>query len=71
MKEPAKPPIAEVSHDLCMGTSMCTQAAPRAFRLNENGQAVFQGPATATPQELEDAAFACPMAAITVRFERG
>jgi ferredoxin len=67
MKQRAELPIAEVSHERCMGTSMCTQSAPRAFRLNENGQAVFQGPGTATPEELEEAAFACPMAAITVR----
>lgn len=59
-------PIAEVAHDLCAGVSMCKQAAPRAFRLNAGGQAEFQGPGTATLEELEEAALSCPMAAISV-----
>ncbi len=45
---------------------MCKQAAPRAFKLNKNGQAEFQGPGTGSLQELNDAADACPMSAITV-----
>ena len=59
-------PIAIVSHDHCMGVSMCLQMAKRAFRLNENGQSEFLGPGTATLDELQDAADACPMAAISV-----
>jgi ferredoxin len=63
---PARGPRATVHHDRCMGVSMCVQAAPRAFRLNPQGQAEFQGPGTATLEELEDAADSCPMSAITV-----
>ena len=61
-----KTPEAIVSHDHCMGVSMCIQAAPRAFKLNKNGQAEFQGPGTGSLKELNDAADACPMSAITV-----
>ena len=64
--QPSSNPRVEISHDLCAGVSMCMQAAPRAFRLNQDGQAVFQGPGTASRAELEDAAFSCPMAAIRV-----
>ncbi len=67
MTEQRRPPIrVEVSHDHCMGVSMCTQAAPRAFRLNEHGQAVYQGGGTASLAELHAAAASCPMSAIKV-----
>lgn len=56
----------EVSHADCMGVATCIQAAPRAFRLDENGQAVFQGPGTASLGELHEAAASCPMSAIKV-----
>lgn len=59
-------PRAEVDHHLCMGTSMCTQAAARAFKLKKDGQAEFQGVGLATLDELRDAAMSCPMAAITI-----
>lgn len=55
---------AEVSHDHCAGTTMCMQAAPGAFRLNANGQAVFQGPGIAPAEQLREAATSCPMGAI-------
>ncbi len=57
---------AEVSHEHCMGVSMCLQAAPRAFKINANGQSVFQGPGTATLDELRDAVDSCPMGAIRI-----
>ena len=67
MTEPHSPTLrVEVSHDECMGVSMCTQAAPRAFRLNENGQSVYQGEGTASLDELQEAAACCPMSAIKV-----
>lgn len=59
-------PEAIVSHDHCMGVSMCIQAAPRAFKLNKQGQAEFQGPGTGSLEELNAAADACPMSAIKV-----
>lgn len=67
MTEQRRPPIrVEVSHDHCMGVSMCTHAAPRAFRLNKDGQSVYQGAGTASLDELHEAAAACPMSAIKV-----
>ena len=60
----------KISHDECMGVSMCTQAAPRAFRLNENGQSVYQGDGTASLDELHAAAASCPMSAIKVYEEK-
>jgi ferredoxin len=44
---------------------MCTQAAPGAFALNDDGLSEYQdGPWPET--DLAEAADACPMAAITV-----
>jgi ferredoxin len=60
------PPIrALVDHERCAGVTMCTQAAPDAFSVNEDGQAEFQGGDWAE-QDLIEAADACPMSAITV-----
>ena len=56
---------AVVDHDLCAGVAMCTQAAPGAFALNDDGLSEYQdGP---WPEaDLAEAADACPMAAITL-----
>lgn len=71
MTNPRLPTVrVEISHDECMGVSMCTQAAPRAFRLNENGQSVYQGDGTASLDQLHAAAASCPMAAIKVVAEK-
>jgi ferredoxin len=59
-------PRAEINHDLCMGTSMCLQSAPRGFRLNYDHQAEFQDVFDLTYEELLDAALSCPMGAIKV-----
>jgi ferredoxin len=56
---------AVVDHDLCAGVAMCTQAAPGAFALNDDGLSEYQdGPWPET--DLAEAADACPMAAITL-----
>jgi len=56
---------AMVDHDLCAGVTMCMQAAPGAFALNDEGQSEYQdGPWTEAA--LADAARSCPMGAITV-----
>lgn len=57
---------AEVSYDLCVGVGMCIQFAPTAFRLNDTGLAVFHPDAVWTPEELQEAADACPMSAISI-----
>lgn len=56
---------AVVDHDLCAGVAMCTQAAPGAFALNDEGLSEYRdGPWPAA--DLAEAADACPMAAIAV-----
>jgi ferredoxin len=56
---------AVVDHDLCAGVAMCTQTAPGAFALNDEGLSEYRdGPWPAT--DLADAADACPMAAILI-----
>jgi ferredoxin len=56
---------AVVDHDLCAGVAQCTQAAPGAFALNDDGLSEYQdGPWAET--DLAEAADACPMAAITL-----
>jgi ferredoxin len=56
---------AVVDHDRCAGITMCLQAAPGAFAVNDDGQSEFQAGDWAE-QDLAEAADACPMAAITV-----
>jgi ferredoxin len=59
------PVRAVVDHDRCAGAAMCTQIAPGAFALNNEGLSEYRdGPWTEA--DLADAADACPMAAITV-----
>jgi ferredoxin len=56
---------AVVDHDRCAGVTMCVQAAPGAFELNDDGQSEFQAGDRAV-QDLIRAARSCPMSAITV-----
>lgn len=56
---------AVVDHDRCAGVTMCMQAAPEAFALNDDGQSEFQAGDWAT-RDLLRAARSCPMSAITV-----
>nr|WP_281290110.1 ferredoxin [Rhodoligotrophos appendicifer] len=57
---------AEISLDQCAGVAMCMQFAPGAFHRNETGQAVFDATGRWTEEELQEAADACPMSAITI-----
>jgi ferredoxin len=63
--EPRRRMRAEVSHDLCVGSTMCLQLAPGAFALDENRQAVF-APGDWELGALQEAADGCPMQAITI-----
>ncbi|MGD2100597.1 MAG: ferredoxin [Acidimicrobiia bacterium] len=55
-----------VDHDLCVGSTMCTQFAEGVFDLNDEGQSVVTDPAGASREAIVDAASQCPMEAITV-----
>ncbi|MQA82533.1 MAG: ferredoxin [Streptosporangiales bacterium] len=57
---------AYVDHDLCTGVTMCLQMAREGFELDETGQSVFRPSGRWTPSDLEAAADACPMAAISL-----
>jgi ferredoxin len=56
---------AVVDHDRCAGVTMCVQAAPGAFALNDDGQSEFQA-GDWVARDLLKAARSCPMSAITV-----
>ena len=58
--------VAVVDHDRCMGVAQCIRVAGSAFELNAAGQSVFLGAGRATRAQLQDAADACPMTAITL-----
>jgi ferredoxin len=56
---------AVVDHDRCAGVAMCTQTAPGAFVLDDDGLSEYRDGPWAEA-DLADAADACPMAAITI-----
>jgi ferredoxin len=56
---------ATVDHDRCAGVTMCTQLAPGAFAINDDGQSEFQAGRWELA-DLAEAADGCPMSAITV-----
>lgn len=62
-------PYAQVDHARCMGVSLCILAAPASFGLNGRGLSEFQPHDDVTLPELEEAALACPMAAITIHWK--
>ena len=60
-------PEAHIDPELCIGSQMCVSVAPEAFKfLLHEGVSTFVGPAS-DPDELVEAARACPTGAITVR----
>jgi ferredoxin len=56
---------ATVDHDRCAGVTLCTQAAPGAFAINDDGQSEYQ-PGHGDLRDLREAADGCPMSAIAV-----
>ncbi|HUZ24232.1 MAG TPA: ferredoxin [Streptosporangiaceae bacterium] len=56
---------AAVDHDRCAGVTICTQIAPGAFFINDDGQSQYH-PGQWGLRELREAADGCPMSAITV-----
>ncbi|HEV8149096.1 MAG TPA: ferredoxin [Gemmatimonadales bacterium] len=55
-----------IDRELCVGFGDCVKAAPGAFRLDDEGLAVFENPGDTERKELLDACDACPVDAITV-----
>lgn len=55
-----------IDRDLCVGFGDCVKAAPSAFRLDDEGLAVFEDPGQTGGEDLLLACDACPVDAITV-----
>ena len=55
-----------VDHDICVGNAMCITIATKAFKLNDERQAVSADPDDDTEELILEAAENCPVAAITV-----
>ena len=55
-----------VDHDICVGNAMCITIATKAFKLNDERQAVSDNPDGDTEEIILEAAENCPVAAITV-----
>lgn len=57
-----------IDHDLCVGSQMCLGVDPVHFVLNDDAQAIYDGPEI--DQDLvREAAEVCPMAAIKLTME--
>jgi ferredoxin len=55
-----------VDEDLCIGSANCVNLARGVFELNEEEIAYVADPDAASPQDIRDAAKACPTAAIVI-----
>jgi ferredoxin len=60
-----------IDRTLCVGFGDCIDEAPEAFRLDDEGVAVFLTPPAAPREQLLVACDACPVDAITVWDEGG
>ena len=60
-----------IDRELCVGFGDCVTEVPGAFRLDEDGIAVFDQPASVARDALLRACDACPVDAITVWDEGG
>ena len=60
-----------IDRGLCVGFGDCVEGAPEAFRLDEEGLAVFTSPEVVDRSMLLEACEACPVDAITVWDEAG
>ena len=60
-----------IDRELCVGFGDCVTGAPEAFRLDEEGLAVFTQPETVERDRLLAACEACPVDALTVWDETG
>jgi ferredoxin len=60
-----------IDRTLCVGFGDCVTEAPEAFRLDEEGIAVFVEPSRVLRERLLQACDACPVDAITVTDSEG
>ncbi len=55
-----------VDHTKCVGSTICTQIAPKVFALNENRQSTVIRPDGDTADRIRKAASECPVSAIVL-----
>lgn len=60
-----------IDRELCVGFGDCVTGAPEAFRLDDEGLAVFTQPEQVERERLLAACEACPVDALTVWDETG
>ncbi len=60
-----------IDRGLCVGFGDCVEAAPAAFRLDDEGVVVFEQPEQVLRERLVAACEACPVDAITVWDDTG
>jgi ferredoxin len=60
-----------IDRGLCVGFADCVEAAPAAFRLDDEGVVVFDQPEQVVRERLLAACEACPVDALTVWDEDG
>ena len=60
-----------IDRGLCVGFADCIEAAPAAFRLDDEGVVVFEKPERVVREALVAACEACPVDALTVWDENG
>jgi ferredoxin len=60
----------DIDREMCIGSGNCVHISGGAIDLDEEGVATVIDPATATVDQLHQAARSCPTAAITVEDEQ-
>ena len=60
-----------IDRTLCVGFGDCIEEAPAAFRLDDDGIAVFVAPDAVAREQLLRACDACPVDALTVWDDAG
>lgn len=67
MQQPATPKIrVTINPFKCVGSTMCIQSAPLAFKLNDRKQSMVTDSSAETIAKLREAAEQCPMSAIRI-----
>ena len=57
----------QADFDLCESNAICTGLAPDVFELDDDEKAIVIDPNGASKDDLIDAAWNCPVTAITIR----
>jgi ferredoxin len=59
--------VIEIDRELCYGFGDCVSTAPDVFELDDDEKAIVIDPNGASKDDLIDAAWNCPVTAITIR----